>query len=519
MILLNAAESRELDRLSQDKYGIASYSLITRAGEAVAGALVRRWPAALAGDVLVVVGKGNNGGDGFVAARWLLERGSKVRVVMLAETASLKGNASRAHAEYAAKGGRVVEVTAEDKIDSAIGAQRPTAVIDAIYGTGLNAEVKGLPRRAIELVNALGVPVAAVDIASGVNADTGAVMGAAIRAALTVTFGFAKYGHVSYPGADSCGELAISEIGFAPHAINEISPRGIFLERGDVARLIPRRAQNTHKGTYGHPLVIAGARGKSGAAVLTSRGALRIGAGLVTAAIPESVAGIVAAGQTELMTEPMPDRGGHFDARATIERLTALIEGKSALITGPGIGVSDDTRDVVAWLVNEGARPTRPLLIDADGLNVLALLGPAILKSAHGPVVLTPHPGEMARLLGVSNAAVNADRITAVRRMTETTGAYVLLKGARTVVATPDGAVFVNSSGNPGMATPGMGDVLSGIIGGLLGQGMAPPDALKLGVFVHGLAADMLAERVGPVGYLAGDLANELPAALKALKS
>jgi len=519
MILLNAAESRELDRLSRDKYGIASYSLMTRAGEAVAGALVRRWPDALAGEVLVVAGKGNNGGDGFVAARWLLERGLKVRVVMLAEAAGLKGDAARAHAEFAAKGGRVVEVTAEGKIDSAIGAQRPAAAVDAIFGTGLNAEVKGLPRRAIELVNALGVPVTAVDIASGVNADTGAVMGAAIRAALTVTFGFAKYGHVSYPGADSCGELVIAEIGFAPHAIQEISPRGLFLERGDVARLIPRRAQNTHKGTYGHPLVIAGALGKSGAAILTSRGALRIGAGLVTAAIPESVAGIIAAGQTELMTEPMPDRGGHFDAGATIERLAPLIKGKSALITGPGIGVSDDTRDLVAWLINEAAQPTRPLLIDADGLNVLALLGPAILKSAHGPVVLTPHPGEMARMLGASNAAVNTDRSTAVRRLSETTGAYILLKGARTVVATPNGAVFVNSSGNPGMATPGMGDVLSGIIGGLLGQGMSPTNALKLGVFVHGFAADLLAERVGPVGYLAGDLANELPAALKALRS
>jgi NAD(P)H-hydrate epimerase len=215
----------------------------------------------------------------------------------------------------------------------------------------------------------------------------------------------------------------------------------------------------------------------------------------------------------------MPDRDGHFDARATIERLAPLMEGKSALITGPGIGVSDDTRDLVAWLVNEGAQPTRPLLIDADGLNVLSRLVPANSRLAHGPVVLTPHPGEMARMLGVSNAVVNADRITAVRRLSETTGAYVLLKGARTVVATPDGAVFVNSSGNPGMATPGMGDVLSGIIGGLLGQGMSPTDALKLGVFVHGFAADLLAERVGPVGYLAGDLANELPAALKALRS
>src|SRR6266851_4522931 len=195
MILLSAAESRELDRLSQEKYGVASYSLMTRAGEAVAGALVHRWPNALAGEVLVV---------------------------MLAEGVGLKGDAARAHAEFAAKGGRVVEVTAEGQIESAIGAQRPAAVVDAIFGTGLNAEVKGLPRRAIEMVNSLGVPVAAVDIASGVNADTGAVMGAAIRAALTVTFGFAKYGHVSYPGADLCGELVIAEIRFAPHAIQQI---------------------------------------------------------------------------------------------------------------------------------------------------------------------------------------------------------------------------------------------------------------------------------------------------------
>jgi ADP-dependent NAD(P)H-hydrate dehydratase / NAD(P)H-hydrate epimerase len=290
-----------------------------------------------------------------------------------------------------------------------------------------------------------------------------------------------------------------------------------MIERADAALLVTPRRSNTHKGTYGHPLIIAGGRGKAGAAILTSRGALRTGAGLVTAAIPECVASIVAAGQAELMTEPMPQREGHFDGPATIESLAKLVSDKSSLIVGPGIGVSDDTKLLLEWLVKEGAQPSRPLLIDADGLNVLAILGPAILKSANGPVAITPHPGEMARLLKSGTAAVNANRIGAARQFAEATGAAVLLKGARTIVAAPGDAVSINSSGNPGMATPGMGDALSGIIGALLRQGMATGDALRLGAFVHGFAADNLAARLGPVGYLAGDVVEEMPRALSAL--
>jgi len=318
-----------------------------------------------------------------------------------------------------------------------------------------------------------------------------------------------------------------------------------LFETADAASLLRPRSTDSHKGTYGHPLIIAGSRGKSGAAILASRGALRSGAGLVTAAIPESIATIVAAGQPELMTEPLSDFEGHFVAPQAIDQLKSLAGGMSALVAGPGIGVSDATRQVVEWLVGEGAQPERPLLLDADALNLVAahgtsnatsthalvgaleaeLLksrastarGPAMLKSAHGPIVLTPHPGEMARLLGISTVAVNADRIGAARRLVDLTGAAVLLKGARTVIATPDGAVSINSSGNPGMATPGMGDVLSGIVGALLARGMSPGDALVLGAFAHGFAADRLADRVGPVGYLAGDLAEELPATFAAL--
>jgi hydroxyethylthiazole kinase-like uncharacterized protein yjeF len=514
MILLTAAESRELDRISTEKYGIPSYSLMTRAGEAVANSLVERFPESTT-DILMVAGKGNNGGDGLVAASRLMRDGFGVRTVLLGRAADLKGDAARAHADFRSVEGELIEVADASGLEAAIG--KPSAVIDAIFGTGLNAEVKGVPRRAIEIIESFGVPMVAVDIASGVNADTGAIMGAAVRAALTVTFGFAKFGHVSYPGAERCGQLRIVDIGFAPRAIEEIAPRGRFLERDDLLHLIRQRPENAHKGMYGHPLIIAGSRGKSGASLLASRAALRTGAGLVTAAIPETIASIVAAGQAELMTEPVADRDGHFDGAHAPDALKMILAGKSALIAGPGIGVSDDTKRLVEWLITTACEPGRPLLLDADGLNVLAELGCETAKRARGAVVLTPHPGEAARLLGVSTTVINADRISAARRLAERTGASVLIKGARSVIASPAGNIYINSTGNPGMATPGMGDALSGIVGALLGQKMAPLEALALGVFVHGHAADRVASRLGRVGYIAGDLIDELPAALEAL--
>lgn len=517
MKLLSAAQSRELDRLSQEKYGVASYALMTRAGEAVAAAVLRRWPQARRDGVLIVAGKGNNGGDGMVAARALAAEGVPVRAVLLARASELKGDAARAHSEFVKAGGSVTEAADAAELSAATAAG---VIVDAIFGTGLNAEVRGLPRLAIEAINRAadgGARVVAVDIASGINSDTGAVMGAAVRAALTVTFGFAKFGHVSYPGAGFCGELEIVEIGFAPAAIGEIAPRGMLLEAAEMRVWLAPRRPDSHKGNYGHVMVIAGSRGKSGAAILAARGALRMGAGLVTAAIPESIAAIVAGGQAEMMTEPIAERDGHFDGEHAPGVLANLIEGKDALIVGPGIGQSDDTRALLEWLVAEGAAPNRPILIDADGLNVVAQRGAATVKRARGPVVITPHPGEAARLLGTSTAVVNADRISAARRLSELTGAGVLLKGARTVIAGTDGEIYVNGSGNPGMATPGMGDVLSGIVGALLGQRMTPLAALALGAFVHGWAADRLAASIGAVGYLAGELADELPAAVAAL--
>ncbi len=342
-------------------------------------------------------------------------------------------------------------------------------------------------------------------------------MGVAIDASLTVTFGVAKYGHVSYPGAAHCGELRVEQIGFASQAIDEIAPKGVFLEAKDVRGWMMARTDNSHKGMFGHVMVIAGSRGKAGAALLSSRGALRAGAGLVTAAIPDCIADIVSSGQAELMTEAIADRDGHFDGRAATEALSSLIKPMNSIVVGPGIGVSGGTEDLVAWLINEGVQPDRPMLIDADGLNILAQIGPDKLRGAKGPVVLTPHPGEMSRLLGISTKEVNADRIGAAKKLAELTGAVALLKGAHSVIAAPTGEVYINSTGNPGMGTPGMGDALSGMTGAFLAQRMNALKALALGVFLHGYAADRVASRYGRVGYIVGDLLDELPRAIDTL--
>jgi hydroxyethylthiazole kinase-like uncharacterized protein yjeF len=511
--LLSAEESRRLDRLTQDKFGVPSYSLMSRAGEAVARAIAKRWRRA---SVLVVAGKGNNGGDGMVVARRLHDDGVNVRTILLARVPSLKGDAALACREYLDAGGEVHEIVDERSL-AAIFVERADVIVDAIFGTGLNAAVAGLPRRAIESINQSDAAVVAVDIASGVNSDTGAIMGVAVKAALTVTFGLAKFGHFSYPGAGLCGELEIADIGFAPAAIDEIAPRGRWLERGDLLPLMHPRLVNSHKGMFGHTLVIAGSRGKGGAPLLSARAALRMGAGLVTVAIPESVATIVGAGQAEIMTEPMPDRDGHFDAEGSIRHLTGLIEGKDAIAVGPGIGVSEDTRRLVTFLIEKAAGPDRPLLIDADGLNALAQIDCGSARRSQGPVILTPHPGEMARLLNSSTAEVNADRVSAARTLSGRTGAFVLLKGAHSVITCPGGEIYINSTGNPGMGTPGMGDALSGMIASLLGQRMKVLEALALGVFIHGDAADRVARSRGEIGYITGDLIEELPAALTAM--
>ncbi|MDH3445707.1 MAG: NAD(P)H-hydrate dehydratase, partial [Deltaproteobacteria bacterium] len=388
-------------------------------------------------------------------------------------------------------------------------------LVDAILGTGIKSEVRGLYAEAITLMNASGVPIIAVDIPSGLDTDRGIPLNVSIQAELTVSLGYAKLGQVIHPGIDFVGDLVVADIGIDPLAVEEVAPANEILTPEEISWLVPRRGLDTHKGTYGHLLVLAGSRGKTGAAILACRAAMRSGAGLVTLAAPRPLNGIFAGALVEAMTEPLrTNPAGEID-ELTPEEWEELLVRKNALLFGPGIGVNDATRNILRWLLRN---LKIPWLIDADGLNNLAL-DLDRLRSAKTPPILTPHPGEMARLIGTTTAAINGDRVTVAREFAVKHRCYLVLKGARTVVASHEGKVFINPTGNPGMASGGMGDVLAGMLAALLGQGFSPEDAMKLGVFLHGFVGDRLADEKGEVGLIASDIIDGLPAGARALSS
>jgi len=363
--------------------------------------------------------------------------------------------------------------------------------------------VGGVHAEAIELINATGVPIFAVDIPSGLNADTGLPMGTAVQAEATATFGFAKVGQALYPGVRYCGSLAVVDIGLDARAIAAHPPGATLLDRDGVARLVPVRAPDAHKGDCGHVLVIAGSFGKTGAAQLAARAAGRVGAGLVTVVAPTSLYPIYATGVLEAMTEALPDDDGRIRFDAT--RLAALLDGKTAVAIGPGIGTHEGADRTVRWLL---ANADIPMVIDADAITVLAR-DPSALRDARAGALLTPHPGEMSRLVGRSTADVQSDRVGVARRFATDHRCTLLLKGTRTVIAGGDGCVWINPTGNPGMASGGMGDVLTGILGGLLAQGMPVAEAACLGAYLHGAVADRAAAD-GEIGLVASDIIGGL---------
>lgn len=514
MIVVTSKEMRELDRLTIQKYGVPSLTLMERAGEGVASALLRRFGRAAKGGVLVVAGKGNNGGDGLVVARHLKKKRIPCEVVLLARKEELSRDAAEKLHAYLKVKGKLFEVTPESLSQLSERLKGKRLLVDAILGTGLKEEVRGLYAEAIAVMNTSGLPIVAVDLPSGLDTDRGEPLGTAVKTEMTVTLGFPKLGQVIYPGLSYVGELVVAEIGIHPGAVEEVQPQTELLEEGDIRWLVPSREPDTHKGTYGHLLVIAGSRGKTGAAILACRAAMRVGAGLVTLAASRSLNNIFASSLVEVMTEPLKD-----DSGAEIEPLNdhdwrRLLDKKSALLFGPGIGVKDSGRNTLRRLLKN---VEIPWVIDADGLNILAEEVER-LRFAKSPPVLTPHPGEMARLIGADTAAVNRDRIGVARSFARDHRCHVVLKGARTVIATLDGRVFINPSGNPGMASGGMGDVLSGMLAGFLTQGFQVEDALRLGVFLHGFVADQLAEEKGEIGMIASDVIERLPAGMKALK-
>jgi NAD(P)H-hydrate epimerase len=458
--------------------------------------------------VAIVCGKGGNGGDGFVAARWLKRRGARPSVWLTAPAAEIGGDAGRKLGDLVRAGIRPRLVAADVAVAADLAAA--DVVVDALLGTGSHGAPAGLVARMIQLINACGRPVVALDIPSGLPADGEAPAGPVVRAALTVTFAGLKRGLVTGPGLDVAGRVRVVDIG-VPAAEVARGVTSFLLEAADVARLLPPRPRAAHKGTYGHLLIVAGSLGKTGAAALAARAAMRSGAGLVTVATAASQQPVLASLLLEAMTEPLAETAARSVGLKAMEAIVDLAARRDAVALGPGLGLDGETQALARELVRELAAP---MVVDADALTAIAGHLDA-LAAARGPRCLTPHPGEMARLLDVAVADVERDRIGAARRLAMAQRAHVALKGAGSVIATPAGDTYVNPTGNPGMASGGTGDVLTGMVGAFLARGLAPDDALRAAVYLHGRAGDLAATRVGQEALVASDVIAELPQAIR----
>ncbi|HVP58543.1 MAG TPA: NAD(P)H-hydrate dehydratase [bacterium] len=455
---------------------------------------------------LIVCGKGNNGGDGLVVARLLKADGYKVKTYLVGKTTDVKGDAltnlkrlRRARLELVDVAKCGLEAFQRDLAQADL-------VVDAIFGTGFEGEPRGLAAEVIEIINLGTTPVVSVDMPSGVDATTGKLV-KAVTAELTVTMGLPKLGQVLYPGKASTGDLAIADIGIPDEVIAKAGLKTLLVGKGDVVATLPIRPPTAHKWSCGHVVCIAGSTGLTGAATLASHSALRAGAGLVTLAIPRSLNAIMEIKLTEVMTRPADETPAGSLALSALDELRALVARADCVAIGPGLSLHDETVGLVRKLVPALGKPC---VLDADGINAFA--GRAgDLKSLGFPLIVTPHAGEAARLFGVEKAEIAADPVGFAARGARELGAVLVLKGAPTIVAAPDGETYINPTGNPGLATAGSGDVLTGTIAGLVAQGMAPSRAAYSGVYIHGAAGDMLLAEKGHFGYLAGEIADKIP--------
>ncbi len=508
--IVSADEMREIDRKAIEDYGIPGVVLMENAGRGAADAVEEFASPKGIDSVLVIAGKGNNGGDGFVVARHLSNRGFRCEVLLAGKKEDVRGDA-RTNLDVLTK--TTVDIREIGGDTSSIGeaATRTGLIVDALLGTGLNQEVKGFYRNIIDAVNSSGLPVISLDIPSGLDSTTGRPLGAAVEAEMTVTFCLPKTGAVVYPGADYVGDLVLVDIG-APRELLESDEIKTALITGEYMEdIFPSRRADTHKGTYGHLLVVAGSKGKTGAAVMAAQGAMRSGAGLVTVAAPSGINDILEVKLTEAMTEPLDDDGRGFPAGEASGRILNLLESRNVLVIGPGISREGEAGKMVKEVL---AGLTVPAILDADALWHLAGFMD-VLKDTAAPLILTPHPGEMGRLLGISAVEVQRDRIGIAREFAREYGCWLVLKGARSLVAAPDGRLFINTTGNPGMATAGTGDVLCGMIGAFVSQGLSPLDSCIAAVYLHGEAGDSAAGEKGEEGLIATDVIEKIPQVLK----
>lgn len=526
MKVTTADEMRTIDSETINTYGIPGVVLMERAGLSVAfrvKELARRC------EVIVLSGRGNNGGDGFVVARNLHNDGWDVRVFVTVKPKDLKGDALL-HYKIAVKYGVQIKPIEDLLIRQQTIFKPHSIVVDALLGTGLSKDVTGLLSDVMDIVNASGRPVFSVDIPSGISSDNGQIMGNAVKARYTITFGLPKRGHLVHPGAEYSGRLFVEHIGFPKKLIHSEKLNVELLEKKTLYPIIPERHSYSHKGRYGHVLIVAGSRGKTGAALMAAKACLKTGAGLVTLGVPESLAEVFQSRVTEEMTLILPDKGnGTLSGEAARSILDFLHRTAHLLTIGPGIGTSVEITRVMKELIKKSSSP---IIIDADGIN--ALRGErGILAKANVPVIVTPHPGEMARLLQDKTGAqkgshlqkpdsgilkgIERDRINTALSFSRDTKTHLVLKGVPTIIATPDNNAFINATGNPGMAKGGAGDVLTGMIAGFLSQTMNPVSASILGVFMHGLAGDIAASVKGLHSVMATDIMDKIPDAFSTI--
>jgi NAD(P)H-hydrate epimerase len=512
MRVLNSAQMRQADRRTIDEIGVPALVLMENAGREVAAAIEAAHPEWLEGRVTVLSGRGNNGGDGFVVARTLRERGVDVGVVLIGRAAEVRGDA-RTNLDILGRLGIAVLEIPDGQTWELHGSEigRAALIVDAIFGTGLSAPLSGLLETIVADVNESGVPVVSIDLPSGLSADCAEPIGCSIRANMTVTLAAPKLPLVLAAADNRAGDVIVADIGIPRDVINDIDGRRLEVLTGSWARgCIQPRSRDSHKGDYGHVLVVGGSRGKTGAAHLAALGALKSGAGLVTVATPAGCQDVVASLAPEYMTEGIREADGGLDPN-DVDRLLDTAAWDVAAI-GPGLGRSPSTMEFVRRFLE---RASVPVVIDADGLFAVGD-DPQVL-SGHGGrvIVVTPHPGEMGRLVGRSADEVQMDRLEVAESFAATRRVYVVLKGHRTLVATPDRRVFINPTGNPGLATGGTGDVLTGAISAWLAQGREADVACSLGVYLHGIAGDLAKADESEVAMTAGDVAARLGSALR----
>jgi hydroxyethylthiazole kinase-like uncharacterized protein yjeF len=514
MRILNAAQMREADRCTIDDVGISSLVLMENAGRQVVAAIEAAYESQLDERIGILCGKGNNGGDGFVVARTLIQRGVDATVFVIGTVADVRGDARTNLDILGRLGVPVVEVADEQTWELHFSEiSQCSLLVDAMFGTGLTSALAGMMETVAADINAADIPVVSIDLPSGMSADTPHLVGDCIEASMTVTLAAPKLPLVLLPGEPYAGDVVVADIGIPPDVLEGLDgPRIDLLTPEHVRGLIEPRAAESHKGDFGRVTIVAGSRGKSGAAHLAAVGALRSGAGLVTVATPAACQAILASMTPEVMTEALAESSDGTVVDAALETVLALQH--DVIACGPGLGRGPAVAEFVRGLLDRAAVP---LILDADALTVLADDPAALEGRDERVVIITPHPGEMARLIGVSVDDVLANRLQVAADFAATRRVYVVLKGHRTIIATPEGRVFINPTGNAGMATGGTGDVLTGMIAAWLAQLLDAEAACQLAVFLHGAAGDLAEHRQGAAAMIATDVVMCLALALKEL--